>query len=133
MVSKENSGGKGKEPSLSEKDFPLEMGLCNNAFNIGEKVSFNATITNKSGRDVCVVSNGFMPCCYVYNIDGTTYPHIETTMRTEQILKAYDQMQKIINHTFDEPPGTYIFEIHYNLEVDGIEIRDKLELTIEVK
>ena len=71
--------------TISQKDFPLEVDLGKKVFNLGEKISFNATITNKSGKDVNVSSNGEMPCAFFRNINDTT-THGEATERVEQIF-----------------------------------------------
>ena len=42
--------------SFSEKNFPLEVDLDKNVFNVGEKISFTATIINKCGKDVNMLS-----------------------------------------------------------------------------
>lgn len=122
--------GQGK--TFNEKNFPLEIDLLNTNFNVGEKISFKATITNKSGEDVNVTSNGQMPCIFFHNINDTP-THSETTIIVEQILRANDKIPKVFEYTAVEA-GTYILDIHYHIEVNGIEIHDKIDdIIIEVK
>ncbi|MDR0373480.1 MAG: hypothetical protein LBI79_08000 [Nitrososphaerota archaeon] len=124
----------GKEKSISVKDFPLEVDLCNTVFNAGEKISFTATITNKCGKDVNVSSNGFMPCMYFHEINDTDYIHVETTELHEEVLRANDKMSRAFNFTMTKPPGTYVFYVHYRMDVEGVgTIRDGVELIVEVK
>lgn len=117
---------------FSEKDFPLEVDLDKNVFNVGEKISFNATITNKSGKDVTISSNGKMPCVFFHNINDTT-THGETTERVDQTLKANDKISRAFEYETVEA-GTYILDIHYRISVNNIEIQNKIDdLIIEVR
>ena len=44
--------------NFSEKDFPLEIDLPKTDYNVGEQIALNATIINRSGKDVNMLSNG---------------------------------------------------------------------------
>jgi len=121
-----------KEMEISAKEFPLEIDLCKTAFNVGEKISFNATITNNCGKDVTVGSNGFMPCVYLHEINDTTV-HGETTMLYIETLKANDKMTRVFEHELVET-GIYVIYVHYTLNVDGVTIKAELDdIIIEVK
>jgi hypothetical protein len=78
------------DTNFSEADFPLEIDLDSTVFNVGDKIPFTTTITNRSGKAVKIVSNGYMPCTYLRNINDDTIGHAEFTGRAEQILKAGD-------------------------------------------
>ncbi|MDR0373141.1 MAG: hypothetical protein LBI79_06250 [Nitrososphaerota archaeon] len=121
-----------QKEKVSTKNFPLEINLTNNIFNVGEKITFTAIITNKSGRDVNVSSNGEMPCAFFHH-SNDTINHGETTMLVEQVLKANEQMSQIFEYTAIKS-GTYILDVHYSIEVDGVELCDSLgDIFIEVK
>ena len=120
------------KPIFSEKDFPLEVELRKNIFNVGEKISLNATIVNKSGKDVNISSNGETPCVFFHNINDTT-THGETTERVDQIIKANDKISRVFEYEAIEP-GTYILDVHYRIEVNNIAIQNKIDaISIEVR
>ena len=117
---------------LSEKDFPLQVDLSKNVYNVGEKITFNATITNKSGKDVNISSNGEMPDAFFHNINDTT-THGETSERVDQILKANDRMSRVFEYEAFEK-GTYILDVHYFIIANNNAIHDKIaDIVIEVK
>jgi len=122
----------GEEVKISEKVFPLEVDLQKTVFNVGDRLMCNASIANNAGRDVFVVSNGYMPGFFFYDINYPIDPAF-TMMWAGRTLKANDTMTRAIDFTIVEPPGTYVLEVLYRLEVDGIELTDKLETIIEVK
>ena len=122
----------GQRTTFSEKDFPLEVDLGKKVFSLGEKIFFNATITNKSGKDVNITSNGEMPCVFFHNINNTT-THVETTVRVDQILKANDRISRVFEYEASET-GMYILDVHYRIDVNNIAIHDKIaDIVIEVK
>ena len=91
------------------------------------------TITNTSGKDVKVVSNGAMPCTYLCSVNNETRNHYERMSRTEQILKVGDNMSTTFVYDATER-GTYVLYVHYRIEVNGVELRSELEdIIIEVK
>ena len=118
---------------LSEKDFPLEVDLDKNVFNVGEKFSVNATIINKSGKDVNWSSNGYMPCVFFHNVNDNI-THVEITVRTfDQIFKANDKISRVFEYEAIET-GTYILDAHYGIFVDNIWIQNKIDdFIIEVR
>jgi hypothetical protein len=127
-----------KDVAFSEKDFPLEIDLAKTVYNVGEQISFNATITNKSGKDVNMLSNGKQPCAYFHNINDTT-AHGEITVLVDQILKANGKVSRVFKYEPIEA-GTYILDVHYSIAVNsislanGILLRDKIDnIVIEVK
>ena len=120
-----------QEKSFSEKDFPLEVDLDKNVFNVGEKISLTATIINKSGKDVNMSSNGEMPCVYFHKINDTT-THVETTERVDQILKANEKISRVFEYEAVEL-GTYILDVHCRIEVNNAAIQNKIDdIIIEV-
>ena len=121
-----------KEIEISAKDFPLGVDLQKTVFNVGDVISCNITITNKCGKDVYVAYNGFMPTWFLHEVNDTSPPALPL-MFAAKILKANDEMTAVVNQTIVKPPGTYILDVFYELKVDGVEIRDKLETIIEVK
>ncbi len=121
-----------QKTNFSEKDFPLEIDLPKTAYNVGEKISLNASIINRSGKDVNMSSNGAMPCAFFHNINDTS-AHGEITMIAYQILKANDKVSRVFEYEAIEP-GTYILDVHYSIGVNGVLIENKNnEITIEVR
>ena len=118
--------------SFSEKDFPLEVDLDKNVFNVGEKISLTATIINKSGKDVNLSSNGEMPCVFFHNVNDNT-THVEITVIVYQIFKANDKITRVFEYEAIET-GTYILDAHYGIFVDNIWIQNKIDdIIIEVR
>ncbi|MCR3923027.1 MAG: hypothetical protein NUK65_11020, partial [Firmicutes bacterium] len=79
---------------LSEEDFPLELDLDRTVFNVGEKISFNATIINKSGKDVNMFSNGQQPWVIFHNVNDNTI-HGEISVGVNQIFKANEKITRV--------------------------------------
>ena len=118
--------------SFSEKDFPLEVDLDKNVFNVGEKFSLNATIINKSGKDVNMSSNGAQPCVFFHNVNDNI-THGETCMKVDKIFKANEKITRVFEHEAIET-GTYILDAHYSIVVDNIVIKNKIDyIIIEVR
>ena len=121
-----------QEPPFSEKDFPLELDLDKNVFNVGEKISFNATIINKSGKDVNMFSNGEQPWVIFHNVNDNSI-HVETCLGVKQIFKANERITRINEYEAVEV-GTYILDARYCIFVNNISIQNKLDdLFIEVR
>lgn len=122
----------GQRAAFSKKDFPLEVDLSKRVFNLGEKISFNTTITNKSGRDVNMSSNGAMPCVFFHKINDNI-THAEIAPVAYQILKANDKVSRVFEFEPSET-GTYIIDAHYRISVNNIAIQEKIEdISIEIK
>ena len=103
-----------------------------NVFNVGEKISFNATISNKSGKDVNMSSNGEQPWVIFHNVNDNT-PQGETCLRVDQIFKANEKITRVFEYD-DIEAGTYILDARYNIIVDDISIKNKLDdIIIEVR
>ena len=118
--------------SLSEKDFHLEVALDKTVFNVGEKIYFNATIINKSGKDVNMSSNGAQPWVFFYNVNDDTAQG-ETCLLVEQIFKANEKITRSFEYEAIDA-GTYILDAHYSIIVDNVTIKNKLDkIIIEVK
>ena len=130
VVSDEDSDGEWLV--FSEKDFLLEANVSKTVFNVGEKIFINATLTNISGRAVTVEPMGYyMPCVYVY--DNAKYPHLLFLPRYWRFLEPNDKMVHDWPFEFEEI-GTYVFGVHYDIEVNGIRISDELDdIIVEVK
>jgi len=118
--------------SFSEKDFPLEVDLDKNVFNVGEKISFTATIINKSGKDVNMTSNGAQPWVIFHNVnDNRTY--VETCLGFNQIFKANEKITRVFEYEPIET-GTYILNARYHIAVDNTWIKNKIDdIIIEVR
>jgi len=110
---------------LSEKDFPLEVDLDKNVFNVGEKISVTATIINKCGKDVNMSSNGQQPCVFFHNVNDNI-THVEITVKVDQIFKANDKITRVFEYEAIET-GTYILDAHYSIVVDNIAIQNKID------
>ncbi|MDI9578605.1 MAG: hypothetical protein QM398_10790 [Thermoproteota archaeon] len=113
---------------LNEKDFPLNVDLNRMVFNVGEKISFTAIITNNAGKDVNMSSNGEMPCVFLHNVNDTT-THLESTERVDQIFKANDKISRVFEFEASET-GIYILDAHYRIVVDNIAIQNKIDAII---
>ncbi len=116
---------------FSEKGFPLKVDLDKTVFNVGEKFSVTATIINKSGKDVNMSSNGYMPCVFFHNVNDNIN-HGETCMKVDQNFKANEKISRVFEYEAIET-GTYILDAHYSIGVDNIWIRNKIEHIIEVR
>ena len=119
--------------NFSVADFPLEIDLPTTVFNVGDKISGTVTITNTSGKNVKVRSNGEMPCIYFHNFNDTSNKHPERGGFSYQTLKIGDKMSNIFEWETIER-GTYVLCAHYRIDVNGVELRSELEdIIIEVK
>lgn len=120
------------DANFSEVDFPLEIDLTNTVFHVGDRVSGTVTITNKSGRTVEVISNGYMPCVYLHNAN-TTINHAHVDSYWLEVLKSGGTMTTVFNREVTEA-GTYILEVHYEIRVNkSVELYSKFEdIIIEV-
>lgn len=121
-----------QKTTFSEKDFPLEIDLGKKVFSLGDKISFNATITNKSDKDVNMLSNGLQPGAIFRNInDNRAFG--ETSEGFYQVFKANEKITQVYEFEANET-GTYILDNHYLIRVNEVWIHDKMDdIIIEVK
>jgi hypothetical protein len=118
---------------FSEADFLLEVDLSGSVFSVGESLTGNATVTNISGKNVRVVSNGYMPCTYLHSASDTNNSHPERESLCIEILRANDNLSGSFVYEFTEP-GMYVLYVHYYIEVNGVWLSRALEgSVIEVK
>jgi hypothetical protein len=117
--------------TFSEKDFPLEVDLPKTVYHVGEQIAFNATITNKSGKDVNMLSNGHQPAAFFYNVnDNRTLA--ETSEGYLQFLRDNEKITKAYEFEANEA-GTYYLYIHCNMQVNEIWIENEVNMTLTVK
>ena len=103
-----------------------------NVFNVGEKISFNATIINKSGKNVDMFSNGEQPWVIFHNVNDNRI-HVETRLGVNQIFKANEKITRVFEYEPIET-GTYILDARYHIAVDNITIKNKIDdIIIEVR
>ena len=128
---KQNSTDNYIEIGENKKDFPLEIDLTKTDYNMGEQITFNATITNKSGKDVNMLSNGHQPWAIFHNInDNRTFG--ETTEGVYQVFKANEKITKV--HAFEAiETGTYTLYVHYLIRVDEIWIQNEINMTLSLR
>ena len=128
---KQNSTDNYIEIGENKKDFPLEIDLTKTDYNMGEQITFNATITNKSGKNVNMLSNGHQPWAIFHNInDNRTFG--ETTVGVYQVFKANEKITKA--HAFEaNETGTYTLYVHYLIRVDEIWIQNEINMTVILK
>ena len=128
---KQNSTDNYIEIGENKKDFPLEIDLTKTDYNMGEQITFNATITNKSGKDVNMLSNGHQPGAIFHNInDNRTFG--ETTVGVYQVFKANEKITKV--HAFEaNETGTYTLYVHYLIRVDEIWIQNEINMTLSLR
>ena len=121
------------DTNFSEADFPLEIDLLNTVFNVGDKVTGTATITNKSGRTVEISSNGYTPCAYLHYATTDNY-HADIDNIHFTVLKAGDKITTVFSQEVDEA-GTYVLYLHYCIEVNRcVRLYSELEdVIIEVR
>ncbi|MCL1976608.1 MAG: hypothetical protein FWG55_00625 [Candidatus Bathyarchaeota archaeon] len=118
--------------NVSEADFPLEIDLVNTVFNVGDKISFNATITNKSYKVVNIITNGWQPSVVFRDINDMSN-YTETTVAVHQILTANSKISRAFDWEVVEP-GTYVLRVRYNMTVNNNELYGDLgDIIIEVK
>ena len=121
-----------QKTSFSEKDFPLEIDLDKNVFNVGEKTSLTATIINKSGKDVNMSSNGEQPWVILHNVNDNT-THAEKAVKVDQVFKANEKITRVFEYE-DLEAGTYILDARYRIVIDNVVIQKKIDdIFIEVR
>jgi hypothetical protein len=117
--------------TFSEKDFPLTIDLPKINYNVGEQIAFNSTISNKSGKDVNMLSNGHQPWAIFHNInDNSTFG--ETTEGVLQVFHANERITKTYEFEANEA-GTYILFVHYQIRVNEIWLEDEINMTLTLK
>jgi len=120
-----------QKQKISVENFPLTNDLTKKTYSVGEKISFNAEITNKSGSDVVIVSNGYMPCAYLH-LQSDTTSHCEFSPHAEDNIDINQKLTKHFEYTPTEA-GTYVLEIHYRIEIQGVTLEKNLDnIIIEV-
>ena len=120
------------ESSFSELVFPLDVDLSGMVFSVGDSLSVTATITNVSGKNVVVVSNGYMPCVYLCNVFDTR-SHPEPDSISREMLKSNGKLSRDFVFEFTEC-GVYVLYVHYGIEVNGVWLSSELDdIIIEVK
>jgi len=117
--------------SENKKDFPLEIDLTRTDYNVGEQIAFNATITNKSGKDVNMLSNGHQPWAIFHSInDNRNFG--ETSVGVTQVFQANEKITKLYAFEANET-GTYTLYVHYLIRVDEIWIQNEINVTLSLK
>jgi len=130
-TTQQNSTSSYIEIGEDKKDFPLEIDLTKTDYNAGEQIAFNATITNKSGKDVNMLSNGHQPWAIFHNINDTRN-FGETTVGVYQVFKANEKITKAYTFEANET-GTYALYVHYLIRVDEIWIQNEINMTLILK
>jgi hypothetical protein len=121
------------ETDFSEADFPLAVVLSGRVFSVGDKLSGTVTVTNMCGKNVWVVSNGYMPSACLFNISDTDRVRVERMSMWEGILKADGNLSRGLEFELTEP-DTYVLYVYYSIEVNGVGLYRALEdIIIEVK
>lgn len=117
---------------ISEKDFPLEIDLSKTDYNVGEKIAFNATIINRGGRDVNMLSNGYQPLAIFHNInDNRNFG--ETSEGVYQVFKANEKITRVYEYEANES-GIYILDVSYHVSINNVWFYKQVaNITIEVK
>ena len=103
---------------ISEKDFPLEIDLSKTNYDVGEKIDLNATIINRSGKDVNMLSNGYQPSAIFHNInDNRNFG--ETSEGVYQVFKANEKIIRVYEFEGNES-GTYVLDVSYHISINNI-------------
>jgi hypothetical protein len=114
-----------------KEHFPLEIDLTKTDYNVGERIAFNATITNKIGRDVNMLSNGHQPWAIFHNInDNRNFG--ETSEGVNQIFKANEKITKAYEFEANET-GTYILYVHYLIRANENWLQNDINMTITLR
>jgi hypothetical protein len=118
--------------TITEKDFPLEVDLNRSVFYVGDNVTFTATMLNRCGKDVTILSNGHQPWAIFHNINDNG-PFVETSEGVYQVFKANEKITKAYEFEANEP-GTYILEVRYQFLIDKAIFKNQhTNITIEVR
>ena len=104
--------------------FPLTVDLSSHVVHIGDTISGTLAITNKSGNDVHVISNGQQPCIFFHKVNDRIN-HAEILFRDEQILKAGNKLSYDFEYKVTEP-GIYILDAHYSFSVNSYPFHNRL-------
>ncbi|MCL2173398.1 MAG: hypothetical protein FWB84_07170 [Candidatus Bathyarchaeota archaeon] len=104
--------------------FPLSVNLSSHIVHVGDTISGTVTVTNKSGQNVQVFSNGRQPCIYFHKINER-YNHVEVLLGEERILEAGDKMSCNFRYEVSES-GIYIFDAHCSFNANSYPIYHKL-------
>ena len=117
---------------ISEKDFPLEIDLSKTDYNVGEKIALNATIINRSGKDVNMLSNGYQPLAIFHNINDNR-DFGETSEGFYQVFKANDKITRVYEFEGNES-GTYVLDVSYHISINNVWFYKQVaNITIGVK
>lgn len=98
-------------------EFPLSIDLNRTVFCRGEKIAFNATVTNNCGQDINVATGGSRPgpgayfCLRPFDLTPTVAPmaFLEFLVDGEAITAACEFWAII--------PGVYSLEVYYSMYV----------------
>ena len=99
-----------------QDEFPLTIDLNRTVFSIGEKISFDATITNSSGKAVSVATDGCQP-----HVFFALCPFDSLINHTAQSIVRQDFLfedGKTITRTQELwvlIPGVYTLAVHYEI------------------
>jgi len=122
-----------KDVEVNVADFYLDVTLSGRVFSVEDKLSGTVTVTNGCGKNVWVVSNGYMPSACLFNISDTDRICVEPMSKWEGVLKANDNLSQGFEFEFTAP-GTYVLYVYYRMEVNGVGFYSALEdIIIEVK
>jgi hypothetical protein len=122
-----------KSVEINVTDFPLAVDLSGVVFSVGDNLSGTVTVTNMCGKNVWVVSNGYMPFACLFNISDTDRVRDERMSMWEGILKTDGKLTQSFKFELTEP-GTYVLYAYYSIKVNGVGLYSALEdIIIEVK
>jgi hypothetical protein len=103
---------------ISEKDFPLEIGLSKTDYNVGEKIALKVTIINQSDKDVNMLSNGHQPLVIFHKInDNRNFG--ETSEGVYQVFKANEKITRVYEYEANET-GTYVLDVSYHISINNV-------------
>ena len=91
----------------------------------GETMRFTVAVTNNSGEDLQIMTNGYMPDADLYSVDDTI-PRVRPAIGIEQSFKADEKIEKTFEFALDQK-GKYILAIFYSFSVDGVPYSGKFE------
>jgi len=99
------------------EEFPLSINLNRAVFLSGEKIEFISVITNNSGRDAIIKTNGYQPCA---NAALRPFDHLlnhaEVSMLKTQLLRDGESLE-IANEFRVLLPGVYTIDVHYSIDM----------------
>ena len=93
-------------------EFPLTIDLAKTTFAKGETISLKATITNNSGKDVNIMTNGCQPAVWLTS-PGDDESHAEILLAFYEVFRAGETITQELK--FTKGAGRYLLHVEYEM------------------